>query len=251
MNKQFSGRVALVTGGTAGIGRACAIALAREGARVVISGRRQSAADETLAAIRAVDGDAHFVRADIGIHADIKALVEQVVAKYGRLDFAINNAATEGPARVPATEYPEEAWDEVMNVNLKGLWLCMKYEIPHLLKQDGSAIVNMASVGGLIGGGLGVAYHASKHGVIGLTKTVALEYAAKGLRVNAVAPATIATEMADRLFQDPNMNERVKAAHPLKRIGTVEEVASAALWLCSAGFVTGHTLPVDGGLLAQ
>jgi NAD(P)-dependent dehydrogenase (short-subunit alcohol dehydrogenase family) len=179
MDTKLKGRVALVTGGATGIGKACALALAQEGARVVISGRRGNLGEEAVAEIRERGGEARFVRADVGRRADVETLIDAVVAAYGQLDFAVNNAGVEGPAYVPIADYPEEAWDEVINTNLKGLWLCMKYEIPQLLKQPGSAIVNVSSVGGVNGSALGVAYHASKHGVIGITRAAAVEYGPK------------------------------------------------------------------------
>jgi NAD(P)-dependent dehydrogenase (short-subunit alcohol dehydrogenase family) len=250
MDTQLTGRVALVTGGATGIGKACALALAGEGARVVISGRREKPGEETVAEIRAAGGDARFVRADVGQRADIESLIAQIITAYGRLDFAVNNAGIEGPAFVPIADYPEEAWDEVLNTNLKGLWLCMKYEIPHLLKQPGSAIVNVSSVGGVNGSALGAAYHASKHGVIGITRAAAVEYGAKGLRVNAVAPGSFHTDLSHRLFPAA-MHDAVAASSPMGRWGELGEIASAVVWLCSpgAGFVNGHTLAVDGGFL--
>jgi NAD(P)-dependent dehydrogenase (short-subunit alcohol dehydrogenase family) len=252
MDTQLKGRVALVTGGATGIGKACALALAREGARVVISGRRENVGEEAVAEIRAAGGDVRFVRADVGRRADIESMIAQTIAAYGQLDFAVNNAGIEGPAFVPIADYPEAAWDDVLNINLKGLWLCMKYEIPHLLKQPGAAIVNVSSVGGVNGSALGVAYHASKHGVIGITRAAAVEYGGKGLRVNAVAPGSFHTALSHRLFPEAT-HGHVAAASPMGRWGELEEIASAVVWLCSpgAGFVNGHTLAVDGGYLIQ
>jgi NAD(P)-dependent dehydrogenase (short-subunit alcohol dehydrogenase family) len=252
MDTRLKGRVALVTGGATGIGKACALALAREGARVVISGRRENVGEEAVAEIRAAGGDVRFVRADVGRRADIESMIAQTIAAYGQLDFAVNNAGIEGPAFVPIADYPEDAWDDVLNINLKGLWLCMKYEIPHLLKRPGAAIVNVSSVGGVNGSALGVAYHASKHGVIGITRAAAVEYGGKGLRVNAVAPGSFHTALSHRLFPEA-MHGHVAAASPMGRWGELEEIASAVVWLCSpgAGFVNGHTLAVDGGYLIQ
>lgn len=254
MSAQFKERIAVVTGGSSGLGRAAALAFGREGAKVVVSARRTAEGEETAALVRQAGGEAIFVKADMSKKADIEALIQKAVEAYGRLDFAFNNAGLEGIGFVPTADYPEEVWDEVINVNLKGVWLCMKYEIPHMLKQKGSAIVNMSSVAGLVGGPVGAAYHASKHGVVGLTKAAALEYATQGLRVNAVAPAVIRTDMAERLFlQDPQIETQVTAMHPMGRVGTAEEVAAAVVWLCSeaASFITGHALPIDGGFLAQ
>jgi NAD(P)-dependent dehydrogenase (short-subunit alcohol dehydrogenase family) len=250
MDTKLKNRVALVTGGGSGIGKACALALAQEGARVVISGRREQMGEDAARDIRAAGGDARFIRADVGRRADVQSLIEQTVAAYGRLDFAVNNAGIEGPAFIPIAEYPEEAWDEVLNINLKGLWLCMKYEIPHMLKQSGAAIVNVSSVGGVNGSALGVAYHASKHGVIGITRAAAVEYGPKGLRINAVAPGSFHTDMSHRLFPE-SIHGQVAASSPMGRWGELDEIASAVVWLCSpgAGFVNGHTLAVDGGFL--
>jgi NAD(P)-dependent dehydrogenase (short-subunit alcohol dehydrogenase family) len=252
MDTHLTGRVALITGGATGIGKACALALAREGARVVISGRREKIGEEAAAEIRAAGAEARFVRADVGRRADIESLIGQTLGAFGRLDFAVNNAGVEGPPFVPTADYPEEAWDEVLNTNLKGLWLCMKYEIPQLLQYPGAAIVNVSSVGGVNGSQLGVAYHASKHGVIGITRAAAVEYGGRGLRVNAVAPGSFHTDLSHRLFPE-SMHDFVAASSPMKRWGTLDEIASAVVWLCSpgAGFVNGHTLVVDGGFLIQ
>jgi NAD(P)-dependent dehydrogenase (short-subunit alcohol dehydrogenase family) len=252
MDMRLKGRVALVTGGATGIGKACAFALAREGARIVISGRREQIGEEAASEIRAAGAEALFVRADVGRRSDVESLIGRTLDAFGQLDFAVNNAGVEGPAFVPTADYPEEAWDEVLNTNLKGLWLCMKYEIPHLLKQPGAAIVNVSSVGGVNGSALGVAYHASKHGVIGITRAAAVEYGGRGLRVNAVAPGSFHTDLSHRLFPE-TMHDFVAAASPMKRWGELDEIASAVVWLCSpgAGFVNGHTLAVDGGFLIQ
>ena len=204
--------------------------------------------------IKEAGGEAIFVQTDVSKAAQVQTLIEKTVEEYGRLDCAFNNAGIEGPHFVPLTDYSEEDWDQLMDINLKGVWLCMKYAIPHMLKQSKGAIVNMSSVTGLIGGRSGAPYCASKHGVIGLTKAVALEYATQGIRVNAVCPAVIQTEMAERLFfSDPEIAKRVPGLHPMGRAGTVEEVAEVVVWLCSdaASFVTGHALPIDGGMIAQ
>ena len=254
MDRQFEGKVALVTGGNAGLGKASALAFARQGAKVVISARRAEEGEQTAAMIREVGGEATFVRADMSKRADIEALITRTVETYGRLDFAFNNAGVEGTPFIPTADYSEETWDEVINVNLKGVWLCMKNDIPDMLKQKGGSIVNMSSVAGLVGGPVGIAYHASKHGVIGLTKTAAVEYANQGLRVNAVAPAVIRTEMTERAgFHSPELEPQLAAMHPMGRLGMPDEVAGAVVWLCSdaASFITGHTLAIDGGFLAR
>jgi NAD(P)-dependent dehydrogenase (short-subunit alcohol dehydrogenase family) len=254
MNGRFNEKVVLITGGSSGIGRAAALAFAREGARIVVASRRETESDETLALVRQSGGIGTFVKTDVALASDVEALTATVVREHGRIDCAFNNAGIEGTHFVPTAEYSEETWDQVMNVNLKGVWLCMKYEIREMLKNGAGAIVNMSSIAGLVGSMLGAAYSASKHGVIGLTRTAALEYASKGIRINAVCPAVIRTAMAERaFFRDATLGDRVIARHPMARVGTPEEVAEAVLWLCSdsASFVTGAALPIDGGYLAQ
>jgi NAD(P)-dependent dehydrogenase (short-subunit alcohol dehydrogenase family) len=252
MTKTLEGKVALITGGTTGIGRDTAVLFAKEGAKVVVSGRRETEGKETIALAKAAGGEAIFVQSDVSKAADVQSLVKKTVDTFGRLDVAFNNAGVEGQMG-PLTEQTEENWDYVHNINLKGLWLCLKYEIQQMLKQgSGGAIVNMSSVAGLIGApGMGV-YIASKHGVLGLTKTAALEWAPKGIRVNAVCPAVIETAMADRAFGDPAIVKAMLALHPLGRFGKPMEIAEAVLWLCSdkSSFMTGHEIVLDGGMLA-
>ena len=251
--KEFEGKVALVTGGGSGIGRATALAFARDGARVVIGNRNVQRGEETVSMIRAAGGTASFRRTDILVAADIEALVKHAVSEYGGLDLAFNNAGIEGEPR-PLAEQTEANYDAVMDINVKGVWLSMKYEIPRMLDQGGGAIVNCSSVAGVIGfPGIGI-YSASKHAVIGLTKAAALEYSTQGIRVNAVNPAVIDTEMVDRLADGMNMKkDDLTTFHPIGRLGRVEEVAEAVLWLCSdkASFVTGHSMMVDGGFTAR
>ncbi len=251
--KEFEGKVALVTGGGSGIGRATALAFARDGARVVIGNRNVQRGEETVSIIRAAGGTASFRRTDVLVAADIEALVKHAVSEYGGLDLAFNNAGIEGEVR-PLVEQTESNYDAVMDINVKGVWLSMKYEIPRMLDRGSGAIVNCASVAGLIGfPNIGI-YSASKHAVIGLTKAAALEYSAQGIRVNAVNPAVIDTEMVDRLADGMNVKkDDLTTFHPIGRLGRVEEVAEAVLWLCSdrASFVTGHSLIVDGGFTAQ
>jgi NAD(P)-dependent dehydrogenase (short-subunit alcohol dehydrogenase family) len=252
MTGMFEGKVALVTGGSSGIGRATALAFAAQGACVVVASRREEESAQTVREIAAAGGQALFVRTDVTQSAQVQALVARAVAEYGGLDYAFNNAGIEGTPFVPLQHYGEEAWDEVVAINAKGVFLSLKYELPHVAARKG-AIVNMASIAGLKGSRFGAAYVASKHAVVGMTRALALECADNGVRVNAVAPAIIHTPMAERaFFQDPAIHARAVAIHPLGRVGTPEEVAQAVIWLCSpaSSFITGHTLPIDGGALA-
>jgi NAD(P)-dependent dehydrogenase (short-subunit alcohol dehydrogenase family) len=256
MGRSIEGRVALVTGASAGIGRATAIALSDEGAKVVVAARRSAQGEETVEMIRRRGGTAAFVRADVSKAADVEALVKQAVDTYGRLDMACNNAAIAGPHLVFTADFPEQDWDAVIATNLKGVWLCMKHEIRQMLKQKSGAIVNVSSVAGLVGGWFNSAYYASKHGVIGLTKAAAVEYAKDGIRINAVCPGTIRTQLAEQTMfknKDHVSDIRQAALHPIGRIGTEEEVAAAIVWLCSdaASFVVGHAMAVDGGFLSR
>ncbi len=253
MSKLFDGEVALITGGSSGIGRATALAFAAEGARVVVASRRPEELAETVRLVKEAGGDAIYVRADVAKGEEIEALVAKTVEHYGALNFAFNNAGIEGKAFVPLLKYSEATWDDVIEINLKGVFLSMKHELPHILAAKG-AIVNMASVAGLCGGHLGVGYYASKHGVVGLTKAAAMEYAKQGIRINAVAPAVIETPMTERAgltLDDPAMAARLMAMHPMGRLGAPHEVANAVVWLCSknASFTTGHTFPIDGGFV--
>jgi NAD(P)-dependent dehydrogenase (short-subunit alcohol dehydrogenase family) len=252
MTKMFDGDVALVTGGSSGIGRATALAFAAEGAKVVVASRRSEESLETVRLVKDAGGEAFFVQTDISISADVQRMVAQTVGRYGKLNYAFNNAGI-GGSMTPVAEYSEEIFDKVIAINLKGVFLSMKYELPHIVATKG-AIVNMSSVAGLVGGRVGVAYYASKHGVVGMTKAAALEYAEKGVRINAVAPAVIKTPMTEGagfLDKDTTLGAMLLARHPLGRFGEPEEVAQAVIWLCSkhASFTTGHTLPIDGGLL--
>jgi NAD(P)-dependent dehydrogenase (short-subunit alcohol dehydrogenase family) len=250
---RFTGKVVLVTGGTSGIGKAAAAAFAAEGARVVVSGRREPEGLAVVEGIRAAGGEATFVRADVTKDADVKALVAAAVAKYGRLDVAFNNAGVEWTGAV--TDVTEADYRKTFDANVWGVLAAMKYEIPELVKAGGGAVVNTSSISGHVGmAGVSV-YVASKHAVEGLTKAAALEYARQGVRVTAVAPAAIVTEMMDR-FVGGEHTDRAKglaAMHPVGRMGRAEEVAAAVLYLASdaAKFVTGVSLPVDGGWLAQ
>ncbi len=252
MSRLFEGKVAVVTGGSSGIGRAAALAFAAEGARVAIGARRAAESEETVRQIQAKGGEAIFVATDVRRADQVKNLMDAAVQRWNRLDLAFNNAGIGGSAFVSIPDYSEQVWDDVIDINLKGVFLAMKYEIPHMLKSGGGAIVNMSSVAGLIGGPIGIAYYASKHGVIGATKAAAIEYAKQGIRVNAVCPAVIRTDMSAGIFNTDH-EQRLLALHPLGRFGTVEEVADAVVFLCSnkSSYITGHALPVDAGLLAR
>jgi NAD(P)-dependent dehydrogenase (short-subunit alcohol dehydrogenase family) len=219
---------------------------------VAIGARRAGESEETIRLIEAQGGEAIFVQTDVKVADQVRNLMDTAVGRWQRLDLAFNNAGIGGTGFVPTQDYSEQVWDDVIDINLKGVFLAMKYEIPHMLKAGGGAIVNMSSVAGLIGGAVGIAYYASKHGVIGATKAAALEHAKSGIRVNAVCPAVIRTAMTEGLF-DGDREAAVLALHPLGRFGTPEEVADAVVFLCSnkASFITGHALPVDAGLLAR
>jgi NAD(P)-dependent dehydrogenase (short-subunit alcohol dehydrogenase family) len=252
MTTELEGKVGLVTGGTSGIGRDTAVLFAKAGAKVVVAGRREKEGNETIDLIRAAGGDGLFVKTDVAKAPEVETLVKKVVEKFGRLDVAFNNAGIEGVWTSIVNE-SEEDWDRTFDINLKGVWLCLKYEIRQMLKQGGGgAIVNMASVAGMIGLAGAAAYCASKHGVIGLTKSVALETARTGIRINAVCPAVVETPMADRLYSASQVNKFVLGLHPVGRFGKPMEIAEAVLWMCSdrASFMTGQSLVLDGGFLA-
>ena len=252
MTIDLRGKVAIVTGGTSGIGRDTAVLFAKAGAKVVVAGRREAEGKETIDLIRAAGGDGLFVKTDVSRAADVRALVEKTVEKFGRLDVAFNNAGIEGTWS-PIAEQSEEHWDSTIDINLKGVWLCLKYEIQQMLKQGGGgAIVNMASVAGFIGSAGAAAYCASKHGVMALTKCAALETARNGIRVNVVCPAVIETPMGERLWGAPEAKKFALGLHPIGRFGRPEEIAEAVVWMCSdrASFMTGQSLVLDGGFLA-
>jgi NAD(P)-dependent dehydrogenase (short-subunit alcohol dehydrogenase family) len=249
---EWAGKVALVTGGTSGIGRETALLFAKRGAKVVVAGRREAEGETAVELIRRGGGQGLFVKTDVAQAADVKALLEKTVEAFGGLDCAFNNAGIEGQW-IPIVEQSEADWDQTIDINLKGTWLCLKFEMQQMLKQGrAGAIVNNSSVAGFIGSYGAAAYSATKHGVLGLTKSAALEVAKNGIRVNAVCPAVIETPMAGRLFGQPAAREWALGFHPIGRFGQPLEVAEAVLWMCSsaAGFMTGQSLVLDGGFLA-
>ncbi len=251
MEKIFAGKVAIVTGGSFGIGRATAVAFAQRGAKVVVADYVEN--DETVNLVKAAGGEALFVKCDVSKSTDVKEMVDKTIAAFGRLDYAFNNAGIEGTMGA-ITDCTEENWDRTININLKGIFLCMKYEIPYMLKAGKGAIVNCASVAGLVGFPGLPAYVASKHAVVGLTKTAALEYVKAGVRVNAVCPGVIKTDMIDRITGGKEETEaQFIMGEPIGRMGTPQEIAEAVVWLCadSASFTTGQAIAVDGGWVAQ
>nr|WP_315479506.1 SDR family oxidoreductase [uncultured Rhodoferax sp.] len=250
MDLRFDNKVVLVTGGGGGIGRASALAFARAGAKVAVTDRDVVAGEETTAQVKALGAEALFIAADVMQAAQVQAMVTRVVAHFGWLDCAFNNAGIE-EEHMRLADCEEATFDRILGVNVKGVWLCMKYQIQQMLAQGGGSIVNTASVAGLIGAPKMSAYSASKHAVIGLTKSAAVEYGRKGIRVNAVCPGVIRTQMFDRaVAADPKVGPAVASAHPIGRIGEADEVAAAVLWLSSdaASFVTGLAHTVDGGM---
>jgi len=251
METEFKNKVAIVTGGSSGIGRAAALAFAKKGAKVAVVDWKENT--DTVDLINKSGGEALFIKCDVSNTADVEAMVQKTIATFGRLDYAFNNAGIEG-TQGNTQDCTEENFDKTIGVNLKGIWLCMKNEIPEIIKQGKGAIVNCSSVAGLVGFAGLPAYVASKHGVIGLTKTSALECAKLGIRVNAVCPGVIQTPMIDRITgKEKDTIEQFTDLEPVGRFGQPEEIANAVVWMCSdeASFVTGHAMAVDGGFVAQ
>jgi NAD(P)-dependent dehydrogenase (short-subunit alcohol dehydrogenase family) len=253
MKSSFAGKVVLITGGTSGIGRATAVAFAEQGANVVVAGRRTAEGAESVRLVEKTGGNSLFIRTDVAIEKEVEAMVARTVEYFGRLDFAFNNAGIGEMDLGKGIANTNEIFNRIMDTNVRGVFFSLKYEIPAILKSGGGAIVNNASVAGLraIGPGTPI-YTASKFAVVGLTRSVALEFAAKGVRVNAVCPAIIETEMTESFRANHEVRARLMALHPIGRFGQSEEVAAAVLFLCSPGaaFITGAALPVDGGALA-
>ena len=251
--KRFEGKVVLVTGGGSGIGRATSLAFASEGARVVVDDIRVDGGEETVRLIKTASGEAIFVKADVSKAAEVEAMVQKALDTYGRIDCAFNNAGVGEPLK-RVSKTTEDNWDRVMATNLKGVYLCMKYELAHMLKQGRGAIVNTASLAGLKGLSGQAAYVASKHAVVGLTKSAAVEYATLGIRINAVCPGVIDTPLiAPNMKDRPHVQKAYIDMEPIGRLGKPEEIASAVLWLCSdeASFVVGSVFSVDGGVVAR
>ena len=253
MAGEFGGKAVLVTGGGYGIGRAAALGFARKGAKVVVADIDVKNGEETVLRIKVAGDEAIFIKTNVSQEVEVEALIKKTVETYGRLDCAFNNAGIH-KVFVSTIDFTEKDWNEMMDVNLKSVWLCMKYEIPQMLKQGKGAIVNTSSAAGLIAAPSNPAYPASKHGVVGLTKSTAVEFARKGIRVNCICPGPTRTGMHDSLVAiAPQIVDAMNTKVPMGRIGEPEEVAAAAIWLCSdeASYITGHALPVDGGLVVD
>ena len=249
MNQRFQNKVVLVSGTSSGIGEKVALTFAEQGAKIILSSRNTDLNEDLVRKIKKSGGKALFIKADFSIPSDVQNVVKKGVKHFGGLDIAVNNAGIEGTPGVKTADYDESVWDDVIAINLKGVWISMKYQIPEMQKRGKGVIINVASLAGLQAGGAGIGYHAAKFGVVGMTKATALEYAKENIRVNSVCPAVIETPMADRAFNTEKKLENAIAMHPLGRLGTAKEVANAVCWLASdeASFVTGTALAIDGG----
>jgi NAD(P)-dependent dehydrogenase (short-subunit alcohol dehydrogenase family) len=249
---EFKDKVALVTGAGSGIGRSVAQLYAQNSAKVVVSDVNDEGGHETVRLIKEAGGEAAYYRADVANPNDCEALVQFALNQYGRLDFACNNAGIGGESN-PTGSYSIEGWNQVININLNGVFYCMRYEIPAMLQNGGGSIVNIASILGQVGFANAPAYVAAKHGVVGLTRNAAIEYAKSNIRVNSIGPAFIKTPLLSVLESDENLMNMIIALHPIGRLGKPEEVAELVMWLSSdkASFVTGSYYAVDGGYLAQ
>ena len=249
MNKRFQNKVVLVSGTSSGIGEKVALTFAEQGAKIILSSRNTDLNEDLVRKIKKSGGKALFIKADFSIPSDVQNVVKKGVKHFGGLDIAVNNAGIEGTPGVKTADYDESVWDDVIAINLKGVWISMKYQIPEMQKRGKGVIINVASLAGLQAGGAGIGYHAAKFGVVGMTKATALEYAKENIRVNSVCPAVIETPMADRAFNTDKKLKNAIAMHPLGRLGTSKEVANAVCWLASdeASFVTGTALAIDGG----
>jgi NAD(P)-dependent dehydrogenase (short-subunit alcohol dehydrogenase family) len=248
----LTGRVAVVTGGGSGIGRSTAEAYAGAGARTIVADVDEEMGHETVRLIEEAGGEAIFVRADVARSEDCEALAAAAVERFGRLDFACNNAGV-GGAQNATADYDLDEWQRVIAINLSGVFYCMKYQIPRMLENGGGAIVNMASILGRVGFAGAPAYVAAKHGVVGLSRNTAIEYATQGIRVNSIGPAFVSTPLIAALESDPTVNDMLVALHPMGRLGRPEEVADLVVFLSSdqASFITGSYYPVDGGYLSR
>ena len=249
MNQRFKNKVVLVSGTSSGIGEKVAITFAEQGAKIILSSRNVDLNQDLVQKIKKIGGIALFIKADFTKPIDVQNVVKEGVKYFGGLDIAVNNAGVEGTPGVKTADYDESEWDDVMAINLKGVWISMKYQIPEMQKRGKGVIINVSSLAGLQAGGAGIGYHAAKFGVVGMTKATALEYAKENIRVNAVCPAVIETPMADRAFNTEKKLKNAIAMHPLGRLGTPKEVANAVCWLASdeSSFVTGAALAIDGG----
>jgi NAD(P)-dependent dehydrogenase (short-subunit alcohol dehydrogenase family) len=250
----YAGKVVLVTGAASGIGRSMALAFGRAGACVVVADTSVDGGHMTAALIVEAGGKGLFVKTNVTSASDVDAMIDKAVSHYGRIDCAVNGAAIE-EEHLPLAEGDDAQFDRIMNVNVKGVWLCMKSQLRQMLKQEGGGvIVNVADAGGLVAAPHRAIYSASKHAVVGLTRSAAIEYAKEGIRINSICPGAVKTPMLARMLErEPGRDKKLKAAHPMGRVADPAEIASAALWLCSehASFVTGHQLAVDGGLTAM